>query len=747
MAGPKLPPGATLVTSSDSGEMPLPAGATLVDGAQHDAPPASSGPLDKLRDAGEAAYPYIPPFEAKPTTMGARVADYILRPAANVGGSIVKNLMAMPAGLVDAVTHAPWTPGQSVAQMNEDARGGTRFDPSHPPAITPAAVDEYATDVLGGAGAGLLSGEVAKLPFKVPGAAKRLLTGDVNKPIPGTDMTPATRYEAAKRLGVQLPAAQATGSTPLKAADWLARGSLFGEPAYDALDARNTTALHGAVDRLTEKMSPLSNEEGGRLLQGQIQAPFRELQGRAHTLLNDASPLNKEQGGARLQNMLTERQGEMHDVAHNLYGGVADAWGDQPVVKPGLVSNEAYTMLREGGRTRDQFPSLSSRRINSVLTDASRLGGETQRETMGAPTVGDLINSRSKLLDLSRDPEIVKSSDGAKVQRLIKAHDDAIMDSLPPEGQNDWRAANETWEKMKNTFDSPQSPYYHAVRTPSPSTLTGGIGAPTPENVRTLFGHTGEEGQGIVRRGEMESLLGRTPTGEYNLGQFSNDLERRPEAYRDELFGGHPDPDGPLVDQFHQPLRDLASDYRAVKPLESAAFKTDPAKLTEGVGPQTVGGLNELGRAGVDEEGKGVIQKGTANRLLSTDATGARNFKTFGRQYNLMDPEYRSALFAEHEPDMSDLAQTSNAMDTNYNRSGSGKLIQKVGEAGSLMTPLPYALGAGAKLMTSPSVVDWMMRPRGPLPEFVRKIPALTAAGGGAVAAYRDRGDLHHLLP
>jgi hypothetical protein len=584
---------------------------------------------------------------------------------------------------------------------------------------------------------------------RVPEAVRRVLAGDIDAQIPGQGrMTAANRYGAMLRAGMSPNAADATNSPVMQAVRRGNEGSAGGGHFYERLKGENLQAASDAASNLEDSQSPLDPETGGGLIGSRLKQPFLDLQDRANDQLSAMSPLGREEGGASLQGLAKSKMDEMHNQATEEYKDLSEQYGATPAAKPGTVSNEATDILRKNERFAKQSPSLISRKVMNVVEDASRLGGTEQQEAMGPPTVSDLIRNRSALMDLTRDPEIVKSAHAADIQRLIGAHDAAIMESLPPEGQAAWRATNAKWESMKNTFDNPSNPFYHAVRTGTPSTLTEGVGGPSPEGVDALRKITGDEGVGIVRRGVGEKLLGRSGTGEFDLKNFGNRLERTPEEYRENLFGS----DG------HEQLRKIASDYADIEPYRAAAFDTPPEKLVQGVGPQTGSAMRDLAPR-IGAEGVGAIQRGVTDKLLRTDRHGEFNFPMLGGRWNNMPEDYKGALFGESPGGtarLDDLAISANTLDFNPNRSGTGHQLQKISDVGSLLQapasaaaaaftghPImaagllagPVAYNAAqygiGRTMNSPTFVKWLMTPKPSKPFFGSPAWKAAVAAGG----------------
>lgn len=306
------------------------------------------GPLDTLASKADSALPYIPPFETKPTTAGGMAADYLLRPAANAGGSILKHLAHIPAGVADSVAGLTsldsWTPQGSIKHMQERAVGGTPYDPDKPPPITPAIADEYATDKVGSAGAGLLAGKAAELGVrglvKAGGAARAAAIGDT---------------DAAASKGLRVPPL-GKKVLPMQAAVDTARPYLQGVNSLEDLQARVPQA------------------------KGEIWSPYQK------TIESvGQSPINGPDGMTTIADLENER---MELNARNRKIKAGDPSEMQRIMQAGL--NPADLIARE-------------KHINSILDpELSRYGIDPTgiRKTYGSVAqIGKQVEGRSTLTE------------------------------------------------------------------------------------------------------------------------------------------------------------------------------------------------------------------------------------------------------------------------------------------------------------------------------------------------------------
>jgi hypothetical protein len=429
---------------------------------------------------------------------------------------------------IDAIPVAgPWS-----RQIENDARKHGAV-----PALLGAGTD-LAVPVAGGK----LLGAVGD----VPGAVRRSLTSEADTTIPGTLTTPRLRYQAAQRVGANLDAADATGSPILQTVKRLNENSLTAAPTYEATKAANVKAVGNATDSLLDQMSPLDRESGGSLLRSRLTNDMQGIQNRAASGYTD------------LDNIV----------------------GNQAMDTSGI--NAAARAIQDETKAHyEAFPSLKPSKVASVVDDAANFGvpqpakpvmsglvdesgapiPSSAPQRLPVPMFSGLQKLRSNLIDYTRNnPEIVKDSTGAQLQRLTGATDESMMAAgsrLPADAKPVFRQANKDWAEMKDRYDNPQSPYYRAVRNADPSTLPTTLGPKTPEFIRDISGRVGPEGVGVLQRGAAENALGTTGGGDYNFQTFPRKLRQLPEEYAGELFGPHALRLNDIADTAHALNRDF----------------------------------------------------------------------------------------------------------------------------------------------------------------------------------------------
>jgi hypothetical protein len=603
---------------------------------QANAAPTSSGPVDYAALAAQAR------GAATPASGSEQQADS----RNSIQKSFDENTATSPSdkllttglkSVVGAIGSPFVHPLETVKALSHI---GTPYDPENPLIQTAlSTVNDYkqgglpyaATKLAGNTFGGMALGEAAGGVLRLPSTALDIVRGDPDVMTPGTTATPRMRYEAAKRLGVNLDAADATGSPILGGLKRINENSLFGSHLYDNLKGRNTGALEGSTNDFMNALYEGDRESGGRSILDALQNDQRNLKSGAESGFQQLS----------------------------------DQTEGVPVKGAPAVGQSASSLLKTIEPLADKYPSLAPAKTIHILRDLSRVGAEEVPRPTGfldapgsefavpqpirqAPmdTWNDLQRLRSATHDLTiSSPDLVKSQAIAPLQRMTSSLDDAMTNAssgLTPKQEALFRQANSDWKDMKGTYDDPSSPFYHAVRTDNPSTLFGKVGPQTPENALNL--------------------------------------------------------------------------RKRLSPFESYPEAPSPAL--------------------------GAMRRGTVESALKPGNEGAPNFRTFGANLNRIPADYRAELFSpDQNSTLRDINLTSNALAKDFNPSGSAKQGQKIAEAAALIPTggLPLAQYPLAKIMTSPAMVERLMRPANKPNLFF----APPVAGGTAGAGLRRIGQQH----
>lgn len=537
--------------------------------------PVANGPWTKFANAGKSTEPEIDMSHvagAGPGTLPQPSAH----PAVDMQSSVLS-----PTPYLNRVEDTakslikPWLhPFKSVASypgfVDPSKQGGPIQD-----IVDNPDKGEGIANALTDTGTGLALGGMTKLvPEHGPiEGTRRLLSSGVDDPIPGEGETPRERFETAKRYGVNLNAADATNNPILRAVRHVGENSLLGGSTYDAARASNVGALQTAANTTLDAMSPLSREEGGRLMQS---------------------------------NLESDRAG-LESKAGDRYQDLSEAMGDRPIDGSESLGTLAQNIRDQETPFNEKYPHLVPKQAMGIINDVadrfkpgepvkSSLLDEFGKPIYTAPpppvglTYPEAQNIRSRTMDVTRRTNDLTADRGiGMLKQIVGGADDAITNSaggLTPSQLEIYRDANQKFAEMKDKYDNPQSPLYSAIRTDNPSSLTKGVGQKTPEQVRNLIPRLGPEGTGAMQRGVAENAMGTDANGNRNLAGFGKRLYQLPEDYRQELFqpnplfaGEHP----PMSDDFHQPLKDVASISNALsKDLNPSGSGKLGQKVVEG---------------------------------------------------------------------------------------------------------------------------------------------------------------------
>jgi hypothetical protein len=455
-------------------------------------------------------------------TPGSQVKPSFLSTVTGRIGNNVQGLLKPLAHPIDSMlNNAGWSDPSSMGSLLEDIA----TDPDKMHGLANALGDTATFGLMAGAG---------ELAGKLPVAGKNFIRGNITEKIPGSTVTPLQRYLNAKELGVNLDAADATNSPKLQAVKHLNENSLFGGPRYEKLKGQNTGALQDVTEGLLDSMYTGDRESGGRMIQDALKTNQGGLRSGAEAgfqQLSDATKGTRIAGAPAVGDMATKLRGKIEPLASRY---------------PSLAPNQTIKVLQDlskvGVTPKPPAPSF-------LDAPGSEFAVEQKTPTSPPDTWSDLQRLRSATHDFTvSNPDLVKSQALAPLQVMTSALDDAMTNAssgLTPEQQRLFRSSNAQWKDMKETFDDPSSPYYHAVRTSNPSTLYGGIGPKTPENAVGLRGRLSPFDQypngpsdalGAIRRGTVEGALKENAEGAPNFQRFAGRLRTIPGDYRAELF-------------------------------------------------------------------------------------------------------------------------------------------------------------------------------------------------------------------
>lgn len=335
--------------------------------------------------------------------------------------------------------------------------------------------------LLGEAAAPAVRAGVAKVAA-VPEAVRSTIAGpNLDKPIPGEAVTPRQQYAIAKDQGVNLDAAQATGSPALTLAKKATDNSLGGHSAFKANADANLNAL----------------------------------QVHSESLLDDASPtaMSREDFGYAAKKALQDDLTAKQDQAGQMYDELSKSAGPtQPPVK-GIVS-QAKQIVAENGGYYEKHPDMltgAARRAWQIVNNLADSGATAPPKATPAPEIvsdwqtvakpkatspvpvrpadtwSDLHMLRTDLMDLTRSPEIAGNRPEGWLKQMTGAVDDAMSKGALDLTRGDyqkWRDANDLYTQIKSTYDNPTNPLYHVIRQPDGLTVANQLANMKPAIAR-----------------------------------------------------------------------------------------------------------------------------------------------------------------------------------------------------------------------------------------------------------------------
>jgi hypothetical protein len=356
---------------------------------------------------------------------------------------------------------------------------------------------------VAGARIGVKEGVIPEKPIPTPElpSPRGALAGRMAEVPPGEQFSRAEVYNAAKQNGVTLDLAQATEHPLANTAKKANQYSLAARSKYEKAQNANTKALEGWADK---DLSAFSKE-----------TPTRESLGPAiqNKLKQNVGEMEKQSG--RILDELTRDAGDTQPNAKGIYqlaDGIVNAEKGYYAKNPNLKPGKAWSIIEKLANRSKELKG-ETRLVESKVLDES--GKPILREVQTKPQVtpdtwSDLHKLRSDLMNEYRNnPEIVGSRAEGWLKQMVAAIDDTMtseaFSKLSPEQVAKFREANQIYADMKNTYDNPQSPFYHAVRAQSPSQVPAML-TRTPELAKQAHAIVGDL-KGPLQRQYAESLL------------------------------------------------------------------------------------------------------------------------------------------------------------------------------------------------------------------------------------------------
>jgi hypothetical protein len=263
--------------------------------------------------------------------------------------------------------------------------------------------------------------------------------------------------------------------------------------------------------------------------------------------LNKFSNYSGENAGARIQDSLKNDYAQRKNSASQEFEDLDKRVGPNTIDGTQTVEAEAVKIRDAMKPYYERHPELVPRQAWSIIEDLAERPTVTANGKQVAAksnnfSWSELHQLRSDLMDIYRNnPDLVKSRADSWLQQMVKTIDDTMTGAasqLSPADKWQFRAANETWENIKQTYDNPAHPLYHAVRAQQPSQVTNMLlNMKAPEFARQMKSVLGPE-FGDLQRAAAERILGQDRTGAgYDFKSMPGRLKKYDPAYLHDLLG------------------------------------------------------------------------------------------------------------------------------------------------------------------------------------------------------------------
>lgn len=437
----------------------------------------------------------------------------LLHPAETVKG--------MGAGMVAGGSTPYGTPlyaptgNQQIDQQNEqthrDAQNeaiasGADAIKNHPAYLTgqiagPALLGEALKSPAVRAGVSDLAAPVvSKLPTTPP--LKGALASRMAEVPAGETYSRGEVLNAARDNGINLDVAQATESPVAKGLKKANENSLASQSTYDANKTSNLAALDEWANNQQAKFSPEST--------------------------------SREVAGGQIQEALKNELAAKHQQSAELFKDLDSRLGTMPVDQSNLRTN-ASRIVSEFEPYYERHPELLPKQAWSILNDLANEPAKGSKQY----SLSELHQLRSDLQDFYRNtPDMIKGKSQGWIQQMVSEIDQTMTNSekaMKPLDVAEFRKANGIWQDIKGTYDNPQHPFYHAVRSQFPSQVPGMLSKGTPElasQVRTTLGSL----EGPFQRQFVENLL-NDKSGNLDLGRLNQRLKGVPQDHLEAMLG------------------------------------------------------------------------------------------------------------------------------------------------------------------------------------------------------------------
>ena len=369
--------------------------------------------------------------------------------------------------------------------------------------------------------AGLATDAVA--PKAIGGAAGKVLgkatapAAALDEVIPGDTVTPRQVFDDAKAHGVNLDRAQATASPAAVKGKLVSEHSLGGSGVFK----QNANANIGALEKWAQDTQNSASKQ----------------------------PMSRVDFGNTVKDALAKHQQELSDSAGNIYKELDKrVAGVTPDTAP--IADAAQRIMQNEGEYYARHPEMmdaGTKRTWGIVNRLANIGDteESPAKTVTSPILDangrpqtteipatksspdtwmDLHNLRTDLMNAYRSPDIAGSRAEGYLKQLAGATDNSMTGAGSQLSGSDlakFRNANSLYSQMKETYDSPQHPFYHIVRSDGGLGTADTIHAMKPEMISQFTqamddsGNSGLKGQ--LQRQTISRLLDPNGDGKFDL--------------------------------------------------------------------------------------------------------------------------------------------------------------------------------------------------------------------------------------
>jgi hypothetical protein len=379
------------------------------------------------------------------------------------------------------------------------------------PALDAAGKKLQEGDIAGGLGAtaGIGTGLLAAEGPKAVGAAldaipkpkmpspRGILAERMSERPAGEPFTRGEVNAAARERGVNLDLAQATDSAIANNVKRANQYSLAAKSKYEANQTNNVAALEKWADDTLGKLSPESTSR-------------EALGGQVKTALEQDLMFRKE-------------------AARKAFSELDEKIGAR-AIDASEIQKSAAKIIDENKGYYEAHKELKPKQAWAILEDLSKSKQASWSE---------LHQLRSDLMDFYRNnPDVIKGRGESWIQRMVSTIDNSMTNAsggMAPEDLATFRRANDAWEGIKQTYDSPQSPLYHAIRGQFPSQIPGML-TRSPELARQVRATLGSI-DGPFQRQFVENILNHKDGATLDLKNLNTKLSRIPDDLLVSMLG------------------------------------------------------------------------------------------------------------------------------------------------------------------------------------------------------------------